>query len=182
MTVEEQLRPVVDSVRETAREIGRPDLAERLVGPLCASMAALDALPRTDPFWTGRANNRATIHKLYDHARERVARDPSDRLASRTLVALDLHHGANDFGMTHLAVEAAEELSAVGDAVLIAHLVSFRLGLDPTFDLRKTLAGVDRTALAALAHKHTGWTGTAARIALDVLGGTCLDEAYARHT
>ncbi|MER7335699.1 MULTISPECIES: hypothetical protein [unclassified Micromonospora] len=143
-------------------------------------MENLVALPRSDDFWAGRANDRLTIFKLDEYARRRVDRDPNDLRASRTLVALGLRYGANDGGLPYLTAEVAADPEAVGDAVIVAHWIWLEIGLDTTHELRRTLSAADRVALAALAQNRQDWIGVAARIALDVMDGVGLHEAYAR--
>ncbi|MEU4681091.1 hypothetical protein [Micromonospora sp. NPDC023737] len=144
-------------------------------------MYDLDALPRTDDFWSGKANDRATIYKLVDYAQARVDRDADDRLASRTLVALALRYGDNDGGLPYLTSEVAADPTAVGDAVIAAYWIWSQIGLDTTYELRRTLSAADRAALTGLARCRQGWTAVAARIALDVLAGGSLEDAYTRH-
>jgi hypothetical protein len=178
--VERHVAPVADFLRDTAEAVGQPDIVERLVMPLRATMQDLAALPRTDEFWSGRANDHPTIFKLYEYARLRVERDPNDRLASRALVALELRHGANDGGLPYLTAEIAAVPEVVGDAVIVAHWICSEIGLDTTDDLRRTLSVADRAALVGLAQNHQGWIGVAARIALDVLDGGAIADAYTR--
>ncbi|GAA2111160.1 hypothetical protein [Actinomadura alba] len=179
--IDQQITPIADSLRATAHAVGHPDLAERLVSTLRAAMAALDALPRTDDFWAGWANDRPTITKLSEYAGARLDRDPDDFLAGRTLVALALSYGANDGGLPYLTAELAADAAAVGDAVIAAQWIWSEIGLDTTYELRRTLSAADRTVVERLTRDGQGWTAVAARIALDVLDGAGLDEAYTRH-
>ncbi|OKI42376.1 hypothetical protein A6A27_13840 [Micromonospora sp. CB01531] len=178
--VEQQVALVAAFLRDTAEAVGHPDIVERLVAPLRVTMGDLAALPRSDDFWSGRANDRLTIFKLEEYARRRVDRDPYDRLAGRTLVALALRYGANDGGLPYIAAEVAADPKAVGDAVIVAHWICSEIGLDTTHDLRRALSGADRAALVDLAQSHQGWIGVAAGIALNVMAGASLDEAYVR--
>jgi hypothetical protein len=180
--VEQQITSVADFLTATARKVGHSDIAARLVTPLRITWGDLDALPRTEGFWSRQMNHRATIHKLEEYARQRVDHDPADRMASRTLVAVALNYGANDGGLPYLTPEVAADPTAVGDAVIVAFWIWHEIGLDTTFDLQQTLSAVDQRALAALARNELGWTTVAAHIALDVLGGLGLDEAYACHS
>ncbi|MBC6458008.1 hypothetical protein [Actinomadura sp. HBU206391] len=179
--IDQQITPIADSLRAAANAVGHPDTADRLVTTLRAALAALDALPRTDEFWAGWANDRPTITKLWEYARYRLDRDPDDRLAGRTLVALALSYGANDGGLPHLTAEVTADATVVGDAVIAAQWIWSQIGIDTTYELRRTLSAADRAAVERLAREHQGWAAVAARIALDVLDGASLDEAYTRY-
>jgi hypothetical protein len=179
--IDRQIEPIADSLRATAHEVGHPEIAERLVTTLRAALAALDALPRTDEFWAGWANDRPTIAKLSEYATGRLDHDPDDRLAGRALVALALSYGVNDGGLPYLTAEVAADAAVVGDAVIAAQWIWSQIGLDTTYELRRTLSAADRTVVERLARDRLGWTAVAARVALDVLDGASLDEAYARH-
>jgi len=167
-------------VTGTGFGVGHPDVVERFTTPLRATWADMDALPRTDPFWTGQWNDRATVSKLQTYASERLQRDPTDRAASRTLAALNLRYGDNEAGLPYLAPEMEAEPAVVGDAVVAACWVWDQTGVDTTLALRQALAGVDRGALTDLTRGERGWTALAARIAVHILGGLDLDTAYAR--
>ncbi|GII59278.1 hypothetical protein Pth03_76670 [Planotetraspora thailandica] len=178
--LEQQVASIADFLRDTAETVGHPDILERLVTPLRTTMEDLAALPRSDDFWAEQANDRSTIFKLDEYARRRIDRDPNDRRASRTLVALALRYGANDGGLPYLTAEVAADSEAVGDAVIVAHWIWSEVGLDTAQELRRTLSAADPVALAGLAENHQGWVGVAARVALDVMAGASLYEAYAR--
>ncbi|RSM46253.1 hypothetical protein DMB66_49735 [Actinoplanes sp. ATCC 53533] len=167
-------------VTGTGFGVGHPDVVERFTTPLRAIWADMEALPRTDPFWTGQWNDRATVSKLRAYASERLRRDPTDRAAGRTLAALDLHYGANEAGLPYLAPELDAEPAVVGDAVVAAQWIWEQTGVDTTHALRRALADVDRGALTDLTRGGRGWTATAARVAMHILGGLDLDTAYAR--
>ena len=65
--------------------------------------------------------------------------------------------------------------------MIVAYWISSEIGLDATHDLRRTLSAADEAALVSLASKDQGWPGVSARIALDVMQGASLGDAYARH-
>jgi hypothetical protein len=171
--VEQQINAAIDAFVAAAQRIGHPDIAKRLTEPLRTVWTDLNALPRSDAVWSQQPNHHASIYKVATYARQRVAHDPSDRLARRALVAVALQHGSNDAGLPHLTVDVAEDVAAVGDAVIVARWIWLETGSDTTPYLRQTLAAADQAALQALARNTQGWTKRAAQIAHH--------EAYERH-
>ncbi|MGW6982407.1 hypothetical protein ACWGE1_23705 [Streptomyces sp. NPDC054932] len=157
---------LADRLRQSGRDTGHAEFAERMVQALQDGLGALEALPRRDEFWRGWANDRATIHKLGVFAAGRLQRDASDRTARWTLVALALAHGANDGGLPLLGPEVAADPAVVADALVIADWVRQEIGFDLTTELREVCACADRAALESLARAERR---EAARAALRVL-------------
>ncbi|WP_331737838.1 hypothetical protein [Streptomyces sp. NBC_01276] len=157
----------VDALRRSGYDTGHPEFAERMVWALNDGLRVLEALPRDDAFWHGWANGHATIYKLDVFTAERLKRDPADRTARWTLVALALARGANDGGLSLLGPDIAADPTTVADALVIADWVGKEIGLDLTPELREVCGWADRDALELLARAEAG---EAARAALRVLG------------
>ncbi|MFE4265409.1 hypothetical protein [Streptomyces sp. NPDC056883] len=156
----------VDALRQAGNDTGHPEFAERMVRVLRDGLRVLEGLPRDDVFWGGWANHHATIHKLGVLAAERLQRDPADRTARWTLVALALARGSNDGGLSLLGPDIATDPTIVADALVIADWVGKEIGLDLTAELREACAWADRDALESLAQAEAG---EPARAALRVL-------------
>ncbi|MEU8776504.1 hypothetical protein [Streptomyces sp. NPDC048606] len=156
----------VDALRQAGDDTGHREFAERMVRALSDGFQVLENLPRDDEFWRGWANDHVTVHKLDALAIERLARDPADRTARWTLVALALAHGANDGGLALLGPEIAADPTVVADALVIADWIGQEIGLDLTTELREACAWADRDALESLARTERG---EAAQAALRVL-------------
>ncbi|MFZ3474900.1 HEAT repeat domain-containing protein [Streptomyces sp. 4.24] len=156
----------VDALRRSGSATGHPEFAERMVEALQEGFRVLEALPPEDAFWRGWANGHATVHKLGVLAEERLRRDPADRTARWTLVALALAHGANDGGLSLLGPAIADDPTVVADALVIADWAGQEIGLDLTAELREACGWADRSALESLGRAEGG---EAARRALRVL-------------
>ncbi|AWZ07249.1 hypothetical protein DRB96_24795 [Streptomyces sp. ICC1] len=156
----------VDALRRAGSATGHPEFAERMVEALREGFRVLEALPPEDAFWRGWANGHATVHKLGVLAEERLRRDPADRTARWTLVALALAHGANDGGLSLLGPAIADDPTVVADALVIADWAGQEIGLDLTAELREACGWGDRNALESLGRVEGG---EAARVALRVL-------------
>ncbi|MFZ3492359.1 hypothetical protein ACODT5_03805 [Streptomyces sp. 5.8] len=155
-----------DVLRQAGDSTGHREFAERMVRALSDGLQALEDLPRDDEFWQGWANGDITVHKLNALTSERLHRDPADRTARWTLVALALAHGANDGGLPLLGPEIAAYPTVVADALVIADWIGQEIGLDLTAELREACAWADRSELELLARTEGG---EAARAALAVL-------------
>ncbi|GAA1951137.1 hypothetical protein [Kitasatospora viridis] len=169
------LQTQLDQLRQSGADTGHTEFAARMVRALTEAATALAALPDDDGFWRDRPDRQVSPYNLHCHAAERLRRDPGDRAARWSMVALALALGANDGGLEHLGPEIAADPAVVADAVVIADWIWEQIGLDPTGDLRALCAQADRPALEALARTADG---TAARTALRVLdGGSFIDWA-----
>ncbi|MFI5808497.1 hypothetical protein [Streptomyces sp. NPDC051561] len=156
----------VGTLRRAGDDTGHREFAERMAGALSDGLQALENLTRDDEFWQGWANGDITVHKLNALAADRLQRDPADRTARWTLVALALAHGANDGGLPLLGPEITADPTVVADALVIADWIGQEIGLDLTDELRAVFARADRHALELLAQTEGG---EAARAALAVL-------------
>ncbi len=67
------------------------ELWRRIEAESFDAVAALDEVPRSDPFWTN-PNHHATRHKAHDWLRNRLAEDPSSASIRWTLIGYSLAH------------------------------------------------------------------------------------------
>ncbi|GAA4607158.1 hypothetical protein BJY16_006185 [Actinoplanes octamycinicus] len=105
----------------------------------------LDALPRTDDFWTG-TNHRATWYKLSDFGRRCLARDPADDVARWALVAMSMQTGLYG-GLALLASQPSPPPEVVSDLLALSEHVWLEVGIPPAAELTSALRALDPEVL-----------------------------------
>lgn len=114
-------------------------LINRVNSALDTMWGRLDALPQTDPFWA-RTNMRVTRHKVDDHARQCLDRDPHDTIARWALIGFDMDAGLP--GCLRL-IAGAPEGRSVRDLFAVAEWLWLEVGVDPGASVERALRGWD---------------------------------------